>query len=450
MNVTSDNSSDDENYAHIPPQLPARPSSVSDVRSNSTSFKKLHTRSASQHSVRYIRDPRTGKKDADEVTDGKYAEIDIANSSRLKQRRPSDYEAVLVRNVGLMSTEALNSLSPTALSRDGIENPDEDGLAKQKLGAFEMPRLHPCWDTDGNDYEVMRNAGFRNRSGTSPDMDTRNATTEDVVNADEDESEVIRNARAMSISTTAANPMYSATSSSTLNVVNSPKRISESNLDNWSCSPRRGSDGYSIPSKVKRPDQTTDASSGQMSDNSDTPNVLYNIPTIPAQPSDLRNPLPAQTSSNENPLPGHHASNNPIVKTIPKTSTDATPTSHHPNHVLYNIPTLPAQSVGGVASVPPSSHGNTKSHADNGPLDPLTYDVPPIRHGTGNISSDQANSNSTTNINTDVGSTWNGNGTYDIPKSGTNQSALYDVPTSSAKLEGNVIPGIGSSEHFIH
>ena len=34
-----DNSSDDENYAHIPPQLPARPASVSNMRSHGTNLK---------------------------------------------------------------------------------------------------------------------------------------------------------------------------------------------------------------------------------------------------------------------------------------------------------------------------------------------------------------------------------------------------------------------------
>jgi len=124
---------------------------------------------------------------------------------------------------------------------------------------------------------------------------------------------------------------------------------------------------------------------------------------------------------------------------IPKSGSN-----HHSNHVLYNIPTLPAQPVGGVS---PGSHGNLKSRPDDGPLtDPLAYDVPPLRHEAENGNSGQVLPNSTTNY---TGSTWNGNGTYDIPKSGTNTRALYDIPTSSEKLNGKVIPGMGSSEHLI-
>ena len=154
-----DNSSDDNNYSHIPPQLPARPASMSDMRSHSTNFKNMHTRSASQHSILYIHGPNGSTNVTDEGDS--YAEIDLANLSRLCQHRPNIYEPVPVKNNGLMSIEALNSLSPTSLPRD------EQNAAGKKLGDFDMPNHHPALE---NDHEAIRNIGYL--SSSIPVLDT--------------------------------------------------------------------------------------------------------------------------------------------------------------------------------------------------------------------------------------------------------------------------------------
>ena len=192
-----DNSSDDENYTHTPPQLPARPTSVSDMRSHSTNLKNMYTRTASQHSIRYIHGPNSSTN----VTDGgdSCAEIDIANSSCLHLGRSSDYESVPVRSIELMPTEGLNSLSPTSLVRD------EQDAAGKKLGDFDMPNHHPAL---GNDYGAIRNIGYL--SGSIPMLDTSHVAE---TNMSKDETEVIRNAQVLSVSTMEVpNPMYPTSS----------------------------------------------------------------------------------------------------------------------------------------------------------------------------------------------------------------------------------------------
>ncbi len=374
----------------------------------------MHARSASLHSVRYIRGP---KESGETTTDGdNYAEIDLANSSRHRARRPSDYEAVMVKNVGLMSTEALNSMSPTNLK-------DEVDLDGKKLGAFEMPNLHPA--LVGNDYESMKRAGFRSRPSTFE------------TNMSEDESEVIRNAPALTMSGTVPNPMYT-TSSSTLDVIRSPKRISESNLDNWD-SPQRGSDGYSIPNKVKRPSIPSDTlplgADGQTngvvgpSDLHQQPNVIYNIPTMPAQRNNNVSLISFSPMTSSEDLTREN-------RTHPN---GTAPTNYrHPNHVLYNIPTMPVQDNGN-APAPNSLQTNSTSNGTTG-SGPLLYDVPPNRTG---VQPQNVDSNSPNNGNVQSGTS---DETYEKPKSGSMGSLLYDVPTSTEKLDSSVIPGTGSSE----
>ena len=182
----------------------------------------------------------------------------------------------------------MNSLSPTNLLRD-----EQDDVGK-KMGDFEMPNLHPAL---GNDYEAMRIIGYL--SSSIPMLDTSHMAE---TTMSEDETEVIQNARAISMSTTEVPNLMYPTSTSTLGVLTSPKRISKSNLDSW-VSPRRVEDGYSIPNKVKRPRWSTDTAQlnantvgvGSMdnlpthtdpsSQHNHQSNVLYNVPRIQAEMS---------------------------------------------------------------------------------------------------------------------------------------------------------------------
>ena len=187
-------------HDHISPQLPPRPASMSNMRSHGTNLENMHTRSASQHSIRCIH----GSNGSTNVTDGgdSCAEIDLANLSRLRQ--PSDYELVLVRNIGLMSTEGLNSLRPISLPRD------EQDAAGKKPGDFDMPNLHPALEKD---YKARRNIGYL--SSSIPMLDTSHMAE---TSMSEDEA----------VSTMKVpNPLY-LTSTSSLGILDSSKYNTES------------------------------------------------------------------------------------------------------------------------------------------------------------------------------------------------------------------------------
>lgn len=232
-----DSDSDDSNYAQIPPPVPA-PRGQPPITTTTSTLEKPGAQqndvpgiantgflSGSIASLRYGPNPSfTNNSNED------YSEIDGASSGgdgrlRDRQRRPSDYEAVFVRNVGFVSTEDSHPLSPNRTSPDGGgggrgEEVEEETFreAEGKIDVSDLPPLNPAV---GNNYEIVGNQGFKEKGGdpTSDSKSSESATRE------KSPIEVIRNEsykdlsppklRAAAISTSSANnPMYSTSASS--------------------------------------------------------------------------------------------------------------------------------------------------------------------------------------------------------------------------------------------
>jgi len=187
----------------------------------------------------------------------------------------------------------------------------------------------------------------------------------------------------------------------------------------------------SIPSETSPPvaDRQTNGVVGPSSGMNQQPNILYNIPTMPAQ---RNNSVPLISFS---PM----TSSEDITRESRNHTNGPAPTNYrHPNHVLYNIPTMPAQENG---SGPPSNNSQTNSTSKTTGSMPQLYDVPPNRTGVQtleNVDSHSPNNGSIRSSTCDE--------TYEKPKSDSMGSLLYDVPTSTEKLDSNFIPGTGSSE----
>ena len=124
----------------------------------------------------------------------------------------------------------------------------------------------------------------------------------------------------------------------------------------------------------------------------------------------------------------------------------------HPNHVLYNIPTMPEQTRCSVSPGQCGSNGfpnQSNSNGLNGSKHvsvPQTYDIPPSRHeGVNSSNRKGVNSDTSKFSNEFLQTDWTMK-LMIIPKSSTKGGTLYDIPISSEKLEHNFISGTGSSE----
>lgn len=85
-----------------------------------------------------------------------------------KERRPSDYEPVLVRNVGFMSTEASHMFCASQTSSGG-RGIGQDGDTEEDVFKLEARDLPPPNPMISNPYEVVKNLGFQSTGNSPPE-----------------------------------------------------------------------------------------------------------------------------------------------------------------------------------------------------------------------------------------------------------------------------------------
>ena len=377
-NTSSDEENDD--YAYIAPNLPPRQSFSGKIDLSTNMIQNRHALSQSQVSLHY-KPPPLGD------TNTVYSEIDGWGKRRL-ERRPSDYEPVLVKNIGLVSTEALDILNPEHFFPGKDKEKEEEKSKGHILNDCQVPSMDPGLS---NRYETIGNPGFQARSGISPahNVDEEMKTFEEgkVIT-----SQTLANlsARAASISMS-SNPMYS-TSTSTLNGKHLKKYASLSHntkagqLDHTE-------DGYCIPSKIKRPDLSS------------------KLPKVDAI---------AKTSSSERVPDGTHGDEE--QKSYVNNSFE------HSTKVLYAIPNSPKESSSNVVNRVTSAIYATISdrpervNADPNNADPNYhgYNVPQPTNSVNDIPQ-------TDQIGTSIVS-------YDIPRCSSKGVAGYDVLTPLDKV----------------
>lgn len=200
--------------ADLPPQVPAlRPGSVPLKEECTTiqnrNFQSGHHRADSSTSGRYGPAP----DHTEHVTESNYAEIDGDRSerSRLRDRRPSDYEMVFVRDLGFVPTEDSHPLSPARSSQSSQKEEGEEGDSEQQMMKLLMSDLPPINPSFTNNYEIISNPHSKIDGNLPPDDLRGNAPSPSGI-------EVIKNAsygelpnttaRARALSA-ANNPMYS-------------------------------------------------------------------------------------------------------------------------------------------------------------------------------------------------------------------------------------------------
>lgn len=375
-------------YEQIPPRLPpARETNINtkeeDMEECAT-FQNRNVRSGSNNSTRYVPAPNPGgplQEDAD------YAEIDgtRGRGSKLKDRRPSEYEKVFVRELGFVSTENSHPLSPTRSATNSQNEGDTEGAMKLALSNAVAPPLNPMV---GNDYEFFGNPGFHMHSNENSPPENSGAppssppiTQNDIeVIKNESYSEIpVLQSRTHSVSQTASNPMYST-----------------------------------IPTdkKTKKPVQSSQ---------------YEVIPNHPSSGKSLGDALPVTDQSRARDF--HHGTNEEGAnKSVSKSgygTYDVPPSHHRENTSTLGVNGL-ASSLPGHATydVPPNSK-------DRPMVNPgyAMYDVPP--------DSDSEDKHSTPNSN---------HATYDVPTNsqtkksanGFNEvvvnpsSATYDVPPNNS------------------
>ncbi len=180
-----------------------------------TAFQNRSVRDNSTSSLRYV--PSAHHEPIPTSSDGVYVEIDEAQAMarqrrRGHERRPSDYEPVLIRDpvtgrVEFVSTEESHPLSPSRSNTSSLRREVGSGgeeTSSGKLDLADIPPLHPS--QSGNDYAVIPNAGFQSHENSPPLEFKLPPSTEAEILKNEGYSENSESMRKYSVSN---NPMYS-------------------------------------------------------------------------------------------------------------------------------------------------------------------------------------------------------------------------------------------------
>ena len=111
----------------------------------------------------------------DQVTEADYAEPDRRQKAA-RDRRPSDYEMVFVRDMGMVRTEDAHPLSPARLSQGSHRGEEGEGEGSgqgkerehdtMKLLLSDLPPVNPLVT---NDYEIVQNPHFKSEGNSPPD-----------------------------------------------------------------------------------------------------------------------------------------------------------------------------------------------------------------------------------------------------------------------------------------
>lgn len=216
-----------------------------------------------------------GPDHTDQVTEADYAEIDRARRQN-RDRRPSDYEMVFVRDMGMVRTEDAHPLRPVRLSqgsqREGEGEDRGDGNESEhdtmKLLLSDLPPVNPSVT---NNYEIVQNQHFASE-GNSPPDELRGQTPSPSgieVNKNASYGEIPR-PRALS---QAKNPMYST--------IPAQRREKDLKPEVMTTTPNHHFTNYDVPpleTKPGRPGQQGVATGHVIANQSSPGHVTYDVP----------------------------------------------------------------------------------------------------------------------------------------------------------------------------
>ena len=331
----------------LPPWPPRDPQPAAAMAANTkdaeqcTTFTNTHQRTGSTASGRYGPTPNHTAK-------LHYVEVDGAPAAGYnRERRPSDYEPVLVRG-RLMTTEESGSFSPTRMGG--------------KLEPVSLPP--PC----SNTYEGLSNPGFLSsedlRTDSSPAVPIPHSTSGDIaITQNASYSELpganTRHMRARSLSQ-AKNPMYSTVKPKQAR--EDANHVQNPNFVQYETIP------HDVPNKASTSDTKMQDQQNRVA-NSTSSLSTYDVP-------------PNSVSSTAISNPGYTAYDVPTNNTLSRENLQAESVLN-PGFSNYDVPpnnALSRESLNGVVSpptydVPPN---NTLSRESlNRVVSPPTYDVPP-------------------------------------------------------------------------